>query len=91
MTRFRITRDGAKWYGLATGVLFLIITTYMRVKFVFDSGNFAGALLLAAIMLAILTLLFGLLSLPRWQAWIALAVSSYAIYILCFTRLYGID
>ena len=91
MTRFRILKEKVKWYGLATGALFLIITTYMRVKFVFDSGNLAGALLMAAILLAILTLLFGLSSLPKWQAWIALAVSSYAFYVLCFTRLYGID
>jgi cell division protein FtsW (lipid II flippase) len=91
MTGFRIIRDRFKWYGLATGALFLIISTYMRVKFVFDSGNFAGALLMAAIILAILTLLFGLSSLPRWQSWIALAISSYAFYLLCFTRLYGID
>jgi hypothetical protein len=42
---------------------------------------------MAAIILAVLTLLFGLLSLPRWQAWIALAVSGYAFYLLFFTRL----
>jgi hypothetical protein len=91
MIEFRIIKDGAKWYGLVTGALFLIITTYMRVKFVFDSGNFAGALLMTSIVLAILTLLFGLLSLPRWQAWTALIVSGYAFYLLFFTRLYGIS
>ena len=91
MSRLTIIRDGAKWYGLGTGALFLIISTYMRLKFVFDSGTFAGALLMALIILAVLTLLFGLLSLPRWQAWIALAVSGYAVYLLCFTRLYGIS
>src|ERR1043166_4114721 len=42
MIEFRIIKDGAKWYGLATGALFLVITTYMRVKFVFDSGKFCG-------------------------------------------------
>jgi hypothetical protein len=75
MIEFRITKGRAKWYGLATSALFLIITTYMRVKFVFDSGNFAGSLLMTSIVLAILTLLFGLLSLPRWQDWTALIVS----------------
>jgi len=91
MIDFRVIKDRAKWYGLATGALFLIITTYMRVKFVFDSGNFAGSLLMACIVLAILTLLFGLLSLPRWQSWTALIVSGYAFYLLCFTTLYGIS
>ena len=91
MIEFRVIKDAAKWYALATAALFLIITTYMRVKFVFDSGNFAGGLLLASIILAFLTLLFGLLSLPRWQAWTALIVAGYAFYMLVFTRLYGIS
>jgi hypothetical protein len=91
MFSLKTLKDGAKWYGLATGVLFLILSTYMRVKFVFDSGDFAGALLMVLIGLAVLTLLFGVLSLPRWQSWIALAVSGYAFYLLLFTRLYGID
>lgn len=91
MTKRLRIKDRAKWYGLATGTLFLIVTTYLRVKFVFDSANLAGPLLMAAIILAVLTLLFGLLSFPRWQAWIALAVSAYAFYLLLFTRLYGID
>jgi hypothetical protein len=77
--------------GLVTAGLFLMITTYLRVKFVFDSGEVAGALLMISIFLAILTLLFGLLSLPRWQAWTALVVSGYAFYLLVFTRLYGIS
>jgi len=91
MIVLRTIRDRAKWYGLASGGLFLIISTYMRVKFVFDSEHFAGALLIAAIILAALTLLFALLSLPRWQALIALTLSAYAFYLLFFTRLYGID
>ena len=91
MIDFRNIKDAAKWYGLATGALFLIITTYMRVKFVFDSGNFAGTLLLISIVLAILTFLAGLLSLPRWQAWTALIISGYAFYLLCFTTLYGVS
>jgi len=81
----------AKWYGLVCAALSLIVTTYMRVKFVFDSGELAGALLAVCIVLAILTFVFALLSLPRWQGWTALIVSGYAFYLLVFTRLYGID
>lgn len=88
---FRVIKERAKSYALATAALFLIITTYMRVKFVFDSANLAAGLLLASVVLAILTLLFGLLSLPRWQAWTALVVASYAFYLLGFTRLYGVS
>lgn len=91
MITFRAIKDWAPWCGLVTGGLFLLGSTYMRVKFVFDSGNIAGALLMVLIILAVLTLFFGLLSLPRWQAWIALAASGYAFYLLVFTRLYGIS
>lgn len=91
MIEFRFIKHWAKWYGLTTGALLLIITTYMRIKFVFQSENFAGSLLMTAIVLVILTLLFGLLSLPKWQAWTALAISGYGFYLLLFTRLYGIS
>jgi hypothetical protein len=91
MNEFSVIRDRAKGYGLATAALFLIITTYMRVKFVFDSGNLAGGLLLASEILAILTLVFGLLSMPRWQGWTALIVAGYAFYLLLFVRMYGIS
>ena len=84
-------RDQAKWYALVSGTLFLTVSTYLRVKFIFESANIAGALLMASMILAALTLLFGLLALPRWQAWIALAISAYALYWLFFTRLYGIS
>ena len=69
----------------------LAVSTYLRVKFVFESGNVAGALVLVSITLVALTLLFGLLSLPRWQGWIALAVVAYGLYWLFFTRFYGVS
>jgi cobalamin biosynthesis protein CobD/CbiB len=87
MDKFRIIKEQAQRFGLATGALFLIITTYMRVKFVFDSGNFAGTLLLISVVLAISTVLLGLLSLPKWQAWTALIISAYALYLLFSTTL----
>lgn len=89
--RFIALKERAKWYALVSGGLFLTVSTYLRVKFVFESGNFAGALLLTSMILAALTFLFGLLSVPRWQAWIAFAIFSYALYWLFFTRLYAIS
>jgi len=52
----------------------------MRTKFIFDSGNVGGALLLLALVAAGVTLVLGLLSLPRWQSFVALAISGYALY-----------
>lgn len=81
----------SKWCALVSTALFLIVNTYLRMKFQFESGEFAGYLVLASIVLAVLTFLFGLLSFPRWQAWIAFAVFAYALYWLFFTRLYVIS
>jgi hypothetical protein len=83
-------REQAKWYVLLSGLLFLAVSTYLRVKFGFESGNVAGALLLASMILAGITLLLGLFSLPRWQAWLSLAICAYALYWLLFTRPYVI-
>jgi hypothetical protein len=86
-----LLKEQAKWYVLASGALFLLVSTYLRVKFVFESGNLAGALLLVSMILAVLTFVFGLLSLPRWQSWVAFAISGYALYWLFFTRLYALS
>jgi hypothetical protein len=40
--------------------------------------------------LAILTVIFGLVTLPGWQSWIALGIFAYAIYWLFFIPIYGI-
>lgn len=84
-------REQARWYAFLSGILFLTVSTYLRVKFIFESANIAGSLLLVSMILAALTLFFGLLSLPRWQAWIALAISGYALYWLFFSRHYGLS
>lgn len=84
-------RRYAGWYALASGVLFLLVSTYLRMVFVFESEKLPGILLFFSMILAAFTLLLGLLSLPKWQAWIALMISCYAIYWLFFTRLYAIS
>jgi hypothetical protein len=73
-------RDKTKWYGVVSGGAFIAISTYLRVKWIFDSGKVAGTLYLIAIVTALLTLVLGLLSLPRWQSFFALAVFGYAVY-----------
>lgn len=73
-------RDRIKWYGVVSGGLFIATSTYLNVKWVFESGRVAGRWYLIAILSALATLLLGLLSLPRWQSFFALAVFAYAIY-----------
>ena len=82
-------REQARWYALSAGMMFIIVNLYVRMKFVFEPGPTPGTLLIFSIFLAILTLAFGLLSIPRWQSWIALAIFCYALYWVFFTRLFA--
>jgi len=77
---FSSVREKSKWWCLATASVFIVACSYMRTKFIFDSGNVGGALLLLALVAAGVTLVLGLLSLPRWQSFVALAISGYALY-----------
>jgi type II secretory pathway pseudopilin PulG len=70
----------AKWWGLIFGVIFLSISFYMRWEYVFESGNTGGMCLLASLIVILMTLVCGVLALPRWQGFIALAVILYAAY-----------
>lgn len=83
-------KEIAKWFGLVSGGVFLFISIYMQRKFIFESGNTAGLLLLIAMIAAGATLLAGILSLPRWQGFVALAISAYAMYWLVFGKLYAL-
>ena len=84
-------KEKARWLGLVSGGIFLTINIYLRVKFVFESGNFAGTLVLIAYLAAVSTLAFGIVSFPHWQSFISLVVFAYALYWALFMRPYGIS
>ncbi len=73
-------REKSKWWCLVSGFVFIAVSTYMRMKFIFESGNTGGALLLLALITASVTLVLGLVSLPRWQSFVASAISGYALF-----------
>jgi hypothetical protein len=73
-------KEAAKWWGLLFGATFLLISSYMRWKYVFESGNLGGKFLLASLILILLTFVSGALALPRWQGFLALAIVGYALY-----------
>lgn len=80
----------AKWWCLASGALFLVISGYMQKKFIFESGTTAGRFLLVAMIAALFTLVLGIVSLPRWQGFVALVIAAYATYWLAFGIPYGL-
>jgi hypothetical protein len=69
-----------KWYAVFGAGMFLVISTYVSIKHVFWSGATATLLQQFAFVAALVALIFGLLSLPRWQSFFALAVVAYAFY-----------
>ena len=82
-------KEKAKWLGLVTGGLFLVVSTYLE-KYVindtnfFDRANFAATLQLSAVVFALATLLFGATSFPQWQSIIAILIFAYALYWVLF-------
>jgi hypothetical protein len=73
-------KEKVKWYGVVSGCVFLVVSTYLDVKIVFEDNRIAILLLLTSIISALSTLVFGLMSLPRWQSFFAIAVFGYALY-----------
>lgn len=78
------------WLSQFTAVTALILIAFVRGQYAFVFGNTAGLLLLAATVAAVLTLVLGILSLPRWQGFVALAAFSFVAYCLLFVQMYVI-
>ena len=66
-------KESMKWLCVCCGVLFLALSTFIRVIEVFPSGNDGAFMVLLAIASAFLTLGLAIASFPRWQSffWIS--------------------
>ena len=78
------------WLSQFTAVAALILIAFVRGQYAFVFGNTAGMLLLAATIAAVLTLILGMVSLPRWQGFVAVAAFCFVAYCLLFVRMYVI-
>ena len=76
------------WLSQFAAVTALILIAFVRGKYAFVFGNTAGTLLLAATIAAVLTLILGIASLPRWQGFVAIAAFSLVAYCLLFVNMY---
>lgn len=72
-------------------VIALSLILYVKTKFVFDSGNEAAGLVFASLLSAILAFILALLSLPRWLGILAGIIALIVVYMIVFTRLYGLS
>jgi hypothetical protein len=74
-------KDRMKWFAVLSGCTFLAISSYIKyVRMVYYIGEEARFHMQLAILAALATLVFGLMSLPRWQSFFALAVFAYSFY-----------
>lgn len=68
------------WLAQISAVVSLVTIVFIQSKFVFESGNDAGKLVLFSLLTGILAFIFGVLSLPRWQGFVSLAIVIYVAY-----------
>jgi hypothetical protein len=83
-------KESMKWLCVCCGVLFLAISSFIRVIEVFPSGNDGSFMVLLAIASALLTLGLAIASFPRWQSFFGFLVFIYAIYWFFFTASYAV-
>ncbi len=87
---YQTIKEHSKWLSQLSAATSLILVVFLQSKFIFSSGNFAGKLVLILLIAEIFTFIFGVISLPRWQGFVALAIFSYVAYRILFTPLYAL-
>jgi hypothetical protein len=69
-----------RWGSQFGGAAFLIIWSYLQGTYVFVDTYYASKLVMLSFIAYLITIVLGLLSLPRWQGFVALAICAYATY-----------
>ena len=73
-------KDKAKWYGVVSACVFMVASTYMLRTAVFYDTRLPWIIFYLEFTTALSSLIFGLLSFPKWQSYVALAVWVYSFY-----------
>jgi hypothetical protein len=79
------------WFAVMASVTALAILAYLKHKFVFESGNLAGSLVLATYLLTATALILGFVYVRRWQGITALLIAAFVTYFALFTPLYAVS
>ncbi len=88
---YKTLKTHSKWLSQICAATSLIVIVFVKSKFVFVSGNFAGTLVLISLIAALFTLVFGFIALPKWQGFVALGIFGYIAYCILFTPLYALS
>ena len=88
--RNEVSKNRLGWFALMASFTALSILTYLKYKFVFHSGNFAGRLVLATFFFTGAAIILGFVSVRQWQGVVSLLISAFVAYFLLFTPLYAV-
>ena len=88
---YKIFKEYSKWLSQIFAVVSLITIVYVKSKWLFVTGSNGGFLVLISLIAAILTFIFGIVSIPRWQGFVALTIFCFVMYCILFTPLYAIS
>ena len=88
---YRKFKSAAEWLSILLAAASLATISYVKIRFVFDSGNLAALLVSISLAAGLLALVLGLVSLPRWRGGVALVIVAFVAYLVVFTRLYGLS
>lgn len=75
-----MNKDIRKWLCIFFAFVFLISSTSMSIQKVFLSDVIFSGLMVVGFVSSILTLIFALFSLPKWQSFFGLAVFAYSVF-----------
>jgi hypothetical protein len=84
-------RQMLAWLSLVFAACSLVTISYVKIKFVFESGNNAAILVSVSLAAALFALVLGSIGLPRWPSVVALTIVAFVAYLMLFTRLYGLS
>lgn len=73
-TDYKIFKEHKKWLSLICAVISLIIIVVVKSNWLFESGLVANRLIFISMIAATLAFIFGIVSLPRWQGFVAMAI-----------------
>jgi hypothetical protein len=82
------TNEWLKWLGLTNALVSIGTISYIKFRFVFESGNVAGKLVLLSLATSFLAALLGIYEFRRWQSWLSFVLVGGVVYIFLSPPVY---
>ena len=79
------------WSSLFAATISFCVIAFVKWRSVFESGTIAGLLVLISLVAGLISIILALFSVPRIPSLVALMLCGVVVYIMLFTRLYGLS